>query len=170
MPSLVTKPTHTLNPSDPPLPGSAAPDAAAAYRLALLSIEGVGRVTAHRVLARFPAPDALAATPLEQVLVRLKGAPRAAQIAGRLSDSALVSEAVDRAAGEVAALASRRVVALTEAGAVHVLRFGPGLPAGGPPLTTVRAQDIACFPKGDDVMRIVLVAGDDVVELGPDAA
>lgn len=61
----------------------------------------------------------------------------------------------------------RRVVALTRSGDLHVLRFGAGLPSKDAPVTTMAAQDIACFVKGDNVMRIVVLAGDDVVEVIP---
>ncbi len=64
----------------PPTP-SAAP-----FALALLALDGVGRVTAHRLLERFPSPDALRQTPREQVLLRLKGAPNAERIVGHLFD------------------------------------------------------------------------------------
>ncbi|GAB5534570.1 MAG: hypothetical protein Rubg2KO_08190 [Rubricoccaceae bacterium] len=48
----------------------------AAFALALLSVDGLGRTTAHRLLDRFPEWDALRATPREQVRLRLKGTPR----------------------------------------------------------------------------------------------
>ena len=81
----------------------------AAFALALLTFDGVGRATANRLLARFPTPEALAATPHEQILVRLKGTPRAGAIVDRLSQASAVSDAVARAEEEIAALAARRV-------------------------------------------------------------
>jgi len=48
----------------------------AAFALALLSVDGLGQTTAHRLLDRFPSWDALRATPREQVRLRLKGTPR----------------------------------------------------------------------------------------------
>ena len=75
------------------------PPPAAPFALALLALDGVGRVTAHRLLERFPSPDALRQTPREQVLLRLKGAPNAERIVERLFDNAfddaLASATVD---------------------------------------------------------------------------
>ncbi|MEO0557263.1 MAG: DNA-processing protein DprA [Bacteroidota bacterium] len=48
----------------------------AGFALALLSVDGLGQTTAHRLLDRFPTWDALRATPREQVRLRLKGTPR----------------------------------------------------------------------------------------------
>ena len=48
----------------------------AAFALALLSVDGLGQTTAHRLLDRFPAWEALRETPREQVRLRLKGTPR----------------------------------------------------------------------------------------------
>jgi hypothetical protein len=62
----------------------------------------------------------------------------------------------------------RRVVALTRGGDVHVLRYGVEPPSKAAPVTTMAAQDIACFPKGDNVMRIVILAGDEIVEVVPE--
>lgn len=47
----------------------------AAFARALLSVDGLGRTTAHRLLDRFPTWDALRATPREQIRLRIKGAP-----------------------------------------------------------------------------------------------
>ena len=58
----------------------------APYVLALLSLDGVGRVTAHRLIEHFPTYDALRATPREQVLLRLKGLPHAERTVGLLFD------------------------------------------------------------------------------------
>ncbi len=59
---------------------------AAPFALALLALDGVGRVTAHRLIERFTGSDALRQTPREQVLLRLKGAPNAERIVERLFD------------------------------------------------------------------------------------
>ena len=48
----------------------------AVFALALLSVDGLGQTTAHRILERFSSWDALRATPREQVRLRLKGTPR----------------------------------------------------------------------------------------------
>lgn len=49
----------------------------ASFALALLGLDGVGRVTAGRLLEHFPTYEALRDAPREQVLLRLRGAPRA---------------------------------------------------------------------------------------------
>ena len=84
----------------------------AAFALALLSLDGVGRVTAHRLLERFPTYDALRACPREQVLLRLKGLPHAERTVGLLYHEAFRAP-IDRAQEEVAALAARRIAVLT---------------------------------------------------------
>jgi hypothetical protein len=63
----------------------------------------------------------------------------------------------------------RRVVALMRSGDVHVLSYGVEPPATDAPAVTIAAQDVACFPKGDNVMRIVMLAGDEVIEVVPEA-
>jgi predicted Rossmann fold nucleotide-binding protein DprA/Smf involved in DNA uptake len=80
-----------------------------AFALALLEIEGVGRATANRILARFSSPEELAATPREQVLVRLKGTPAAAAVVQRLLEPGL-RDGVATWRKRVEALASRRVI------------------------------------------------------------
>ena len=81
---------------------------AAAFALALLRLKGVGRVTVHRVLDRFDSPEALRATPHEQVLLRLKGAPRAEAIVEQIMGPEL-DEALGKAADQIEALAPKRV-------------------------------------------------------------
>lgn len=49
-------------------------------------MEGVGRVTAHRLLKHFATYEDLLAYPREQVLVRVKGAPNAEHLVQRLFD------------------------------------------------------------------------------------
>ncbi len=90
------------------------PDAsptAAPFALALLALDGVGRVTAHRLLERFASPEALRATPREQVLLRLKGAPRADRTVETLFSSAF-DDALAEATAETARLAATGVRAL----------------------------------------------------------
>ena len=87
----------------PPLTAGSAP-----FALALLALDGVGRVTAHRLLDRFATAGALRATPREQVLLRLKGAPRAEQTVGLLFSDAL-DEALDTAAAETVRLGASGV-------------------------------------------------------------
>ena len=94
----------------------------AAFALALLSLDGVGRVTAHRILERFPTLDALRATPREQVLLRLKGAPHAERTVDALLTPGALAPALDRARARIEALQAKRV---------HVLAPGDAAwPAG----------------------------------------
>jgi predicted Rossmann fold nucleotide-binding protein DprA/Smf involved in DNA uptake len=88
--------------------------ASAAFALALLRIDGVGRVTAQRLLAHFPSYDALRATPREQVLLRIKGAPRAADLVARLFDEGEMRPLLDQASETVRTLESRRLAVLTQ--------------------------------------------------------
>lgn len=85
----------------------------AAFPLALLRVDGIGRVTAHRLLAHFPTPDALRATPREQVLLRIKGAPNAEALVARLFDEPAMAEHLDTARADVEALTARGITVLT---------------------------------------------------------
>lgn len=76
--------------------------------LALLSLDGVGRVTAHRVLEHFSSVDALRDSPHEQVLLRLKGVPNAERIVGWLRGDVL-ARALDTARQQAEALAASNV-------------------------------------------------------------
>ena len=80
----------------------------AAFALALLSLDGVGRVTAHRILERFPALEDVRAAPLEQVLLRLKGAPNAERTVGALRDLSF-DAAVEQMRERVQGLEGKRV-------------------------------------------------------------
>ncbi len=86
---------------------SLSPAPSARFALALVALDGVGRVTAHRILERFPTLDALRATPREQVLLRLKGAPHAERTVAALFDDGWSGPALDAADAEIAALAGR---------------------------------------------------------------
>jgi DNA processing protein len=97
----------------------------AALTLALLRIDGVGRVTAQRLLAHFPTYDALRATPREQVLLRIKGAPRAAALVDTLFDAEAMRPLLAESADALATLASRRIEVLTG----HDARWPAGLDA-----------------------------------------
>ena len=79
------------------------------FALALLSLDGVGRVTAHRVLERFPTLDALRSTPREQVLLRLKGAPHAERTVETLFSDDAFGHALERANAVIEALGAKRV-------------------------------------------------------------
>ena len=86
---------------------------ASRFALALLSLDGVGRVTALRVLERFPTLDALRATPREQVLLRLKGAPHAERTVETLFSDDAFGPALDRAGDVLAALGKKGVRVLS---------------------------------------------------------
>ena len=92
-----------------------------AFALALLALDGVGRVTAHRLLERFPTAEALRATPREQVLLRLKGAPRADRTL-----EALFSDTLDDALAEATAETER----LAKTGVRVLAPAMPEWPAG----------------------------------------
>ncbi|HLT46573.1 MAG TPA: DNA-processing protein DprA, partial [Rubricoccaceae bacterium] len=83
--------------------------AASSFVLALLGLDGVGRVTAHRLLERFPTLDALRACPREQVLLRLKGLPHAERTVTLLFDEAAFAPHLDRARAAVEEMAARRI-------------------------------------------------------------
>jgi predicted Rossmann fold nucleotide-binding protein DprA/Smf involved in DNA uptake len=80
-----------------------------AFALALLRLDGVGRVTAHRLLERFPSYEALRMHPREQVLVRLKGLPRAEQIVAMLFDERAMQAALRQAQDERDQLSERQI-------------------------------------------------------------
>ena len=91
------------------------------FALALLSLDGAGRVTAHRLLERFPTAEAVREAPREQVLLRLKGVAHADRTVAAVCDAAF-DDALDTAGQRLAALAER---------SVHVLTPGAdGWPAG----------------------------------------
>ena len=69
---------------------------AAVFAYALQLADGVGRVTAHRLLKHFDSYEALAAYPREQVLTRMKGAPGAGAILARLFDRGYMQERLER--------------------------------------------------------------------------
>lgn len=99
----------------------------AAFALALLRVDGVGRVTAQRLLAHFPTRDALRDAPREQVLLRIKGTPNAEALVGRLFDDAAMDAHAEAVRDELRALAARGVTVLTR----RDLRWPPGLDALG---------------------------------------
>jgi DNA processing protein len=86
----------------------------AAFTLALLRVDGVGRVTAQRLLAHFPTYDALRATPREQVLLRIKGAPRAADLVTRLFDEDDMRPLLDQTTRAVETFEHRGIAVLTQ--------------------------------------------------------
>ncbi len=86
--------------------------ASSALALALLGTDGIGRVTAQRLLAHFPTLAVLRATPREQVLLRIKGAPNAADLVAHLFAPAM-DTALAEAEATLGTLEARRVEVLT---------------------------------------------------------
>ncbi|MGB3545263.1 DNA-processing protein DprA, partial [Rubrivirga sp.] len=80
----------------------------ATFALTLLSLDGVGRVTAHRILERFPSLEAVREAPLEQVLLRLKGVPNADRTVGTVRAAAF-DETIERTAQRVRALEDKKI-------------------------------------------------------------
>lgn len=102
------------------------------FALALLGLDGVGRVTAHRLLEHFPTLDALRACPREQVLLRLKGLPHAERTVGLLFDDAAFAPHLEQAREEVTVLAARRIAVLAPGHAHWPAALGALAPADRP--------------------------------------
>lgn len=92
------------------------------FALALLRLDGVGRVTTHRLLQHFPTWEALLDTPREQVLVRLKGVAKAEALVTRLFDEDAMAPVLDEVRTALQIHAGRHVRVWTPA--------APGWPAG----------------------------------------
>jgi len=91
-------------PSDPPTP-----DDSATFALALLSLDGVGRVTAQRLTEHFDGPGDLRSYPREQVFLRIKGVANAEAITERLFEGDALPEARARAEKRIGVLAEQGV-------------------------------------------------------------
>ena len=85
----------------------------ATFALALEQLDGVGRVTAGRLLARFATYEEVRRTPREQVLTRIKGAPNAEALVHRLFDDEAMQPHFDAAKQTLQHLRRRRVRVLT---------------------------------------------------------
>ncbi len=83
------------------------------FALALDLVDGVGRVTAGRLLDRFTSLDDLRRYPREQVLTRIKGAPRAEALVHQLFDPSVMDPLLDQARQRLAELHRRRLDVLT---------------------------------------------------------
>lgn len=97
----------------PPPPAASPAASPAAFALALERLEGVGRVTAGRLLAHFAAHEELLTYPREQVLLRIKGTPNAEAIVKRLFDAEAMRALLEQGHREVAHLQKQRVQVLT---------------------------------------------------------
>ncbi len=145
------------------------------FALALLSLDGVGRVTAHRLLERFPSAEAVRAAPREQVLLRLKGVARADRAVDAICDAAF-DDALDAAGRQVEALAQRHLHVLAPGGAgwpagldaldradrpVVLYGFGDLGALAWPSLAVLASAPLAAepFERAQDVARAVLARG-----------
>lgn len=160
-----------------PMPDStaAAPPAPSVFAVALLSLEGVGRVAAHRLLERFPTREAVRDAPREQVLLRLKGVAHADRTVAAVCApdfDATLEEARQR----LAALAERRIHAITPGAdgwpaplddlpradrPVVLYAFGDLAALTWPGLSVLAAAPLAPdpFERAQDVARSVLARG-----------
>ncbi|NBC16413.1 MAG: transporter [Bacteroidetes bacterium] len=82
------------------------------FALALDRMEGVGRVTAGRLLNAFAHYEDLRRYPREQVLARIQGAPNGERLVGRLFDEATMQPHFEAAEAQRDRLAEQRVVVL----------------------------------------------------------
>ncbi len=147
----------------------------APFALALLSLEGVGRVTAHRLLERFPTAAAVREAPREQVLLRLKGVAHADRTVAAICDAAF-DAALAEAQGRLDALAGRQIHALTPGAdawpagldaldradrPVVLYAFGDLGALAWPALAVLAAAPLAAepFERAQDVARAVLGRG-----------
>ena len=146
-----------------------------AFALALLSLDGVGRVTAHRILERFPSAEAVRESPHEQVLLRLKGAPNAERTVEALRSGAF-DEALAKAQGRIGALGAKNVHVVTAGDAgwpagldalaradrpVALYAFGDLKALAWPALSVLAAAPLAAepFERAQDVARATLAQG-----------
>ncbi len=81
------------------------------FPLALLALDGVGPVTAWRLLERFGSAEAVRQSPREQVLLRLKGVAHADRVVDAVADPSF-DDALDRASAQVEALAAKKIAVL----------------------------------------------------------
>ena len=83
------------------------------FALALDALDGVGRVTAGRLLRACPTYDALLRYPHEQILARIKGAPNAEALVVRLVDQDAMQPLFEKADATLARLAEKHVQVLS---------------------------------------------------------
>ncbi|ARA92346.1 hypothetical protein AWN76_003605 [Rhodothermaceae bacterium RA] len=89
-----------------------APDDPLTFALALLSLDGVGRVTTRRLLDQFDGYEDLRRYPREQIRTRLRGVPGADRLVERLLDRTAMEEALSDARKTLEALQARRLTLL----------------------------------------------------------
>ena len=159
---------------NPPMPGPMPPPTSL-FTVALLSLDGVGRVTAHRLLERFPTAEAVRSAPREQVLLRLKGVAHADRTVDAICDPAF-DDATEAARAQVAALAGRQIHVLTPGAPgwpagldaldradrpVVLYAFGDRAALAWPSLSVLASAPLAAepFERAQDVARAVLARG-----------
>ena len=110
-----------------------------AFALALLSLDGVGRVTAWRLLEHFGSVEAVRDAPREQALLRLKGVARADRTLDAVLDPAF-DDALGKAQAQIEALADKKIGVL-----------GPGSDAWPPGLMDLDRADrpVLLYAFGD---------------------
>ncbi|WP_457654482.1 DNA-processing protein DprA [Rhodocaloribacter sp.] len=86
------------------------------FALTLMEMEGVGRVTAGRLLRHFATYEELVRYPREQVLARVKGAPNAADLVKRLFDREAMHARLAGAGAAVEALRAKHVTLFSMCG------------------------------------------------------
>ncbi len=79
------------------------------FALALMEMEGVGRVTVGRILHHFGTYEALVRFPREQVLARLKGTPNAAVLVKRLFEREAMHARLEAARNDAEALREKHI-------------------------------------------------------------
>lgn len=84
------------------------------FALALMHIDGVGRVTTSRLLSNFDNVEDLRRYPREQVLFRIKGARNAQKLVKNLFDDAFLEEHLDYARRHTAKLAEKNIQLLVQ--------------------------------------------------------
>lgn len=117
-------------------------------------MEGVGRVTAGRLAAHFSSYPDLQRYPREQILARLKGAPRAADLVNRLLDPGAMQPHLEAADAQLAQLAHQRVHVLSPRDEHWPARVD-GLPRGQRPVVlytygtpaALRRPSVALFAR-----------------------
>jgi len=154
-------------------------DSPTPFALALLSLDGVGRVTAHRLLERFPSAAAVRAAPREQVLLRLKGVPRADLTVDAVCAPAF-DDALAQAEARIAAFAAKQIAVLTPGAdawpagldalpradrPVVLYAFGDLAALAWPSLAVLAAAplDAAPFEAAQTVAKAVLARGRGVI-------
>ncbi len=98
-----------------------------AFVLALRQLPGVGRVIVSRVLNAFGSYEHLLEYPREQVLVRLKGLPRASEITAALFDRKAMEHRIAEAHAKLDRLTRKQVSVIAEGEPDYPAAFG-GLP------------------------------------------